>query len=1263
MSKTSKSNKNPKSIEEKYQKKNLHEHILHSPDTYIGSIEEKTCNMWIFNESAGEDDAKIIFKEITYVPGLYKIYDEVIVNAADHNKRCQTCNIIKVDIDQKTGQISVWNNGDGIDVAIHKEHNIWVPSMIFGELLTSTNYDKNEEKTVGGKNGFGAKLANIYSVEFTIETVDANKGKKFFQRFTNNMYDKEEPKISSFKKSSYTKITFIPDFKKFGLKCLDDDTLALFKKRVFDLAMTTNAKVYFNDKQIVQNNFKKYVGLYFPEGSQHKVVIDDTTHERWKVGVIYDPTDQLEHQNISFVNSICTSRGGTHVEQVVGQIVNGLKTAIVKKAKNVQIKPAMIKENLIFFVDATIVNPDFDTQTKEYLTKKAANFGSKFEVTEKFIKGVIKTGVCDQIIANAKAREEANLSKTDGKGRGPVRYEKLYNAHKAGTKEGYKCTLILTEGDSAKTFAMSGLNVIGRDYYGVFPLRGKLLNVRDASPKKIADNEEITAIKKIVGLEQGKVYDDLKGLRYGSIMILADQDVDGYHIKGLIMNFIHCFWPSLVKYEGFIQSFATPLLKATKGKGKTKQVVAFTSPQSFEEWKKENNDGKGWSIKYYKGLGTSDPAEAQECFADLNDKLVKYFWEPKKKNLESESNSKSVDSNKSKTTNKKKIESEFIEEESDIISDTYKPKNKDISEDAMTLAFAGGREDDRKIWINTYNPDNYLDPSKKRISYYDFIHKELITFSVDDVLRSVPNLMDGFKPSHRKVFYGSVEKNIYKQEIKVSDLTGFVSNMTKYHHGDQSLSSTIVGMAQNYVGSNNLNLLMPLGMFGSRLTGGKDSASPRYLNTKLDDLAKKIFIDYDFDILQHQSEDNCRIEPVYYAPIIPMILVNGAEGIGTGYSTKIYPCNPRDIIANIKRLLTNENPKTMKPWFRHLTGTIEKIDGAKYISRAKYEIIGKDTIHITDLPVGIWTDNYKAFLDNLIVQGTAQNAEEKKASKAVSSAKNTKTTTKAGSKTGSRTRKNPALAKKSQKSVTAKVAKKNPVASAIKTYSEDCTDIRISFTIVFHPGKLDTLIKSGKLDTGLKLVKPLNLTNMHLFNEKGKIKKYDTYGAILRNFVKVRLNLYQKRKDYLLGKWKKEMDILKWKVKFIEYVIEGKIVIFKNGKSKKKEEVLKALEDLKFPKFIVGNESSPSYGYITSIGLFNLTLEEVEKLKKQLADKKQELAILEAKSPEEIWEEELDEFVEAYDIWEKEVDENYNDLLNKKKGSTGKKSRKTSTQK
>ena len=1015
------------------------------------------------------------------------------------------------------------------------------------------------------------------------------------------MYEKGKPKITSTNgKKSYTQISFIPDFEKFGIKGLTKDTIALFKKRAYDIAMTSSAKVYYNDELILADSFPKYVDLYFPKESSHKKVLD-ISNKYWKICVVYDPTDKLEHQNISFVNGICTSRGGTHVDHVSNQIINKIKITVMKKAKNLLVKPAMIKENLIFFVDSSIDNPTFDSQTKELLKSKVSDFGSTFSASNIFLKKILKTGVVDQIIANAQAKAESSM----GKGN-KVKLVKLYDAHRAKKKMG-DCTLILTEGDSAKTFAMSGLNVIGRDYYGVFPLKGKLLNVRDESPSKIGNNEEIKAITQIIGLEYKKKYDSVKGLRYGKVMVLTDQDVDGSHIKGLIMNFIHYFWPSLIKITGFICCITTPLLKATKGKGKNKPVKSFINSQSFDEWKKKNNEGKGWSIKYYKGLGTHTSREAQECFEDVDDKLVSYFW-PKLEEIK----------------NKKKL----LESEDNSI-EIYKPKKQDICEDAMTLAFEKGREDDRKLWLNTYNPNNYIDNSNKIISYYDFFHKEFIAFSVYDAERSIPNLMDGLKPGQRKVLYASIKKNIYAHEIKVQQLSGYISENTHYHHGEDSLNKTIIKMAQNFVGSNNINLLKPLGQFGSRLSGGKDAASPRYIFTQLDLLTKKIYIEDDFDILQQQYEDGDKIEPFFYAPIIPMILVNGTDGIGTGYSSKIKPCNPLDICENIQRILKGETPKTMKPWYRNFTGIIEKVEKNKYVSRAKYDIINEDTIHITDLPIGTWTDNYKAFIENLT------DPKNKK------SDKNTETKTVSRTVKRTKSKNSKFLEKKSKNSGTAKVAKLNTIGNDIKSYSEDCTEIKVSFTIIFKPGKLNNYLKNGTLETNLKLVTNLNLTNMHLFDQNGKIKKYNSYGAILKNFAEIRLELYQKRKDYLLEKWRKEMDMLEWKLKFVHQVRFEEIAVLKKNTS----QVIEQLEEKGFPKFIMGEKKIPTYDYLTTMTIIRFTKDEEEKLRQQIEEKKEEIGILEVKTASQIWEEELDIFMKEYEKWDDEQTNNYNLLM------------------
>lgn len=1260
---SSKAKKNAdKDLEHTYQKMDQHEHILKKPGMYIGSVRKESSDMWIYNEKHKETEPAIIKKQISFVPALYKIYDEILVNARDHyirtrkEKEKNLCTTIKVSIDKESGKITVMNNGDGLAVAKHPKHKSWIPTMLFGELLSSTNYNDKEEREVGGTNGLGSKLTNIYSSYFEIDVIDATRDLHFNQIFRNNMYESDEPVIVSAKgKKSHAKFTFIPDYEKFGLKGLTTDIIALFKKRVYDIAMNApECNVYFNDEKILTNSFTKYIDMYYPDGSE-KVIALDTSAVKWKVAAIFDPTDTIEHHVISFVNGICTYKGGHHVNHVVDPIVTHLKNLVIKKTKNNNVKPQMIKDNLVFFIDCTIVNPEFTSQTKEELSTKKENFGSTYTATDKFIKAISKSGVVDQICALVVAKAEANLGKGVKK-TDTYRHEKHYPAEMANTKTGHLCTLILTEGDSAKAFAMAGLNVIGRKYYGVFPLKGKLKNVRDMTADAIIKNEEVEALVNLIGLEYKKEYKSVKGLKYGRIMILTDQDVDGSHIKGLLMNFVHYYCPSLIKTDGFITSLPTPLIKVSKGKGKNRQVVAFMSASEYEEWKCDNNDGRGWKVKYYKGLGTSDSKEAQECFQDMDSKLVTYYWleQMKKKN---------------KQDLKTKTKSEMIDEESDIASEVKNPgsssKIKDISEDAIRLAFEKKREDDRKLWLGTYDPKKYIDTSMRKVSYYDFIHKELIAFSVYNVSRAIPNIIDGFKPSQRKVYYGTVKKNVFENELKVAQLGAAIAESSHYHHGEKSLYETIIGMAQNFVGSNNLNILDPVGQFGTRLQGGKDAASERYIETKMNPLSKKLFNSDDTAVLEKQFDGTDEIEPMYYAPIMPLILINGSEGIGTGYSTTVNQYNPRDIYNNIIRLMDGEKIKSMKPWFRNFSGSVEKTEQGKYVITANYKVIGEDSIQITDLPIGTWTDNYKVFLENLLEQSQQATKDAKRDAKR--DAKNVANKKKpAAKKTGAKSIKGKAaiakakaLEKKSKASQTARVAKTSAIAASLESFTEDCTDVRINFIINFKKGHLSKLIKKNLLEKELKLTTTISTTNMHLFDSDCKIKKYDTVGDILREYYATRLTLYAKRKDYLLGKWRHEMDILKWRVQFIEDVLSGKIVVFEKNKPRKRAEVLERLAKLSYPEFAIGSEKTPSYNYITSTGLFNLTEEEVEKLRKQFEEKKAQIEELEGKEPVDIWRVELEEFMTEYDKWETDVTEAYEELCAGITSGKSKKNKKT----
>jgi DNA topoisomerase-2 len=1107
-----------KSIEETYQKKTQHEHILDLPDSYIGGVEPKTEELEIL---VTDDNGinKITKKEITWIPGLYKIFDEILVNAIDHSIRDNNLKNIKVTMDNQT--ISVWNDGDGIDVEMHKEHNVYVPELIFGHLLTSTNYDKSEEKIIGGKNGFGAKLTNIFSKEFVIETIDSERNKKFKQTYRNNMNEKDKAVVKPSNKKSYTMVTFTPDYERFGITELSDDMISLFEKRVYDVCALTysDVSVYLNSTKIKVKQFEDYVNLYIGNKKEASR-IHERIHERWEYVVAYNPEGTFEQ--ISFVNGIWTMLGGTHVQYIVNQIVKKLDTHIKKgKNKDVTIKPQYIRDHIKIFLKSTIVNPSFSSQTKDSLTSKIASFGSKCEVSNDFIKKLAATDIIKDVLSFAQFKEEKELKKTDGKKKiRLVNIPKLDDANFAGTVKSKDCTLIIVEGDSARTFANSGLSIVGHDYYGVFPLKGKPLNVREATATQQVQNAEISNIKQILGLQMNKKYTTLDSLRYGKLMVLTDADDDGTHIKGLIINMIHYWWPELLQIPGFLKSMVTPVVKITKGK----QSIDFKNIIEYNKWKNKN-DSKGWTVKYYKGLGTSTSNEAKQYFKEIDNNQLFYEWDNK-------------------------------------------------STEVIQLAFQKDLADKRKEWIQKYNSDEQEDKTvNNTITYDDFINSELINYSYASNIRTIPSIHDGLKPSQRKVLYCTFLRNLIS-EIKVAQLAGYVSEKSSYHHGEMSLQSCIINMAQTHIGTNNINTLVPSGQFGTRLMGGKDAASPRYIFTYLELITKCIFNSKDFALLNQLNDDGFLIEPEWYLPILPMVLVNGADGIGTGFSTKIPQYNPLDIVRNIELLLDDKEQIELIPYYRGFTGDIEKDTDNSYFVYGKYKRTGDKTVQITELPLNTWTYNYQEFLETMIEDP------------------------------------------------------KNKKKQYLSSFTNNNTDTSVNMELIFkNKTDLDKLIENPTLfDKTFKLVSKLNISNMYLFNSSNTIQKYNTPEEILQEYFVVRLEFYEKRKEFLLNILQKELDILKYKVKFIESIINEEIVIF----NKKKDVVINILEDEEYPRFSL-NKDVASYNYLLDMKIWTFTEEKINQLKDIRDNKLGELTELLAKDKFELWRDDIELFKTEYE--------------------------------
>uniref|UniRef100_A0A6C0FAP4 DNA topoisomerase (ATP-hydrolyzing) n=1 Tax=viral metagenome TaxID=1070528 RepID=A0A6C0FAP4_9ZZZZ len=1138
-----------KNLSSQYQKKDLHSHIYDTPDTYVGGCDLIEESLGVFDDTQN----RIVTAPTEFIPALYNIFNEILVNSRDQVIRLQTSGgssdipvkSIRVEIDAEKGQISVYNDGSGIDVVEHPTETkngkpLYIPEMIFGHLLTSTNYNKQETKVVGGKNGYGAKLTNIFSTKFKLETVDHVRQKKYVQEFSNNMRQSKKPKITDYDKKPYTRITWIADFQRFGVDGYSDSMISLMKRRVYDIAGITDPKVSVSlNKHVLKvKTFPDYAKMYLEKNA---ICLSTQLGERWSLCV---SLSEDKFEQVSFVNGIATSKGGKHVDTVTKMLTSALKAQIKKRAKR-DVNETYIKNYLKVFLDCMIDNPSFDSQTKERLITPASKFGSKPVIPDKFVKQILdKTELLDRVLQFTEFKMNKESKKTDGRKRSKIRdIPKLDDANWAGTKRSEECILILTEGDSAKTMAISGLSVVGRDRYGVFPLRGKVLNVKEASQTQITNNSEVTNLKKILGLESGKVYQSTKSLRYGSIMIMTDQDHDGSHIKGLLMNLFHTLWPSLLnlKDKNFLTAMITPIVKVTKGK----HVKSFYTMTDYEHWQESTSDHRKWHVKYYKGLGTSSASEARDYFRQL--KINEFLY----------------------------------------TSET---------DDSMSLAFSKSEADKRKEWLYQYDHSSILDHNSTHIPIKEFINKELIHFSNSDTFRSIGSLYDGLKPSQRKVLYACLKRHLYK-EIKVAQLSGYVSETSAYHHGEASLQSTIIGMAQTFVGSNNLNLLMPNGQFGTRIQGGHDSASPRYIHTELNPIVQHLFPKEDMSLLEYNVDDGQTVEPLHYLPIIPLVLVNGMNGIGTGFSSHVPKFSITDVTENILRRMRGEGYKPMAPYYNGFTGQILKVDDKTYMSKGVYKVVNNTTIEITELPIGKWTDDYKKFLDSLLPDDSS--------------------------------------AKKS------KEKKKKPKYSIVD-YQNNSSDTRVHFTVTLPQGMMaslqwsedphiDGIEKYFKLTT----TKGLSLNNIHLYNGKQQIQKYLNLNEIMDEFYEARRELYVKRKDSQLKDFEREITILDARIRFLRDVMEDRIVIYK----RKKPDIIQDLRKHKYPqvhdKQVIPvdqhdtSEKTHHYDYLVKMSLLSFTEEELHKLQQEYSDTVCSYKTLQQTSIDEIWSSECGRLVES----------------------------------
>lgn len=576
-----------------YQKLDAREHCLVRPSMYVGSVSTTTDDRYCVDHSGGADC--FIKENVEFNPALLKMFDEILTNSVDEYVKG---NVTTIDVGYSvlTGEIQVADNG-GIPVVSHPEYKMYIPEMVFGEFMSGSNFD-DEERLGGGMNGLGAKLTAVFSKRFNVDTCDGKK--RFIQTYTDNLATRSTPTVLAGSEKG-TVISYIPDYDRLGVPVIsvNDGNYRMMERRCYDVAgCNPGLKVTFNGDRIKFKNFAQYASMY---------VGDDAVFDNAECfSVVVGPSKEDGFEHVSFVNNIDTYNGGTHVDHIMTQIVNEIRSYIKKKHK-IDVKPNNIKQQMTAVVSCSINAPMFTSQTKEYLSTPVSGYGKTYSPSPAFIKKILSssiiTHILDWVRGEQERQEQAELDKANKQISNGSGLKKIIKFEDATSRNRSECTLFLVEGDSAI------LPFAGRDSrkHGLYPLRGKPLNVKKVSAKKLAENKEFVEIMTILGLKIGKKFKP-EDMRFGKICIASDQDNDGSHIAGLVLNMFWTFWPELVT-SGCLHRLQTPLIKATVGK----KEYEFYSKADYLEWCKK---GTKHQYRFYKGLSEHTTKQFKKYLTD-----------------------------------------------------------------------------------------------------------------------------------------------------------------------------------------------------------------------------------------------------------------------------------------------------------------------------------------------------------------------------------------------------------------------------------------------------------------------------------------------------------------------------------------------------------------------------------------------------------------------------------------------------------------------
>ncbi len=1178
---------------DRYKQLDHRTHIYQVSDTYIGSDEKLSRHKTLLDMDDIENP-KMRDDTITLPEGVERLFLEVLSNAGDNVIKSRLAGIepgkIKITMDRKT--VVVRNGGRVIPIAINKQTGVYVPEMLLGMLLTSDNFTEGEDRTGAGRNGYGAKITNVYSKYFKVEIGDPQEKLSYSQEWRDNMITRGDPVITSgYTGESFVQITYQMDQERFGYTEYPNEAFGLFARHAADMAFNHRVVIHFNRvilkfKDIVDfakcrfnGNHKTLVHYEWPAGTpvttkQKGLVVSTNPKILPTVEVVLVDTPS-EGKIVAFTNGMINIDGGLHVDAVIKAIqkpilskINGAMTRS-RRRKNGKTGPTLtatdLKRHISIIVSFRATNAKFRGQTKD----KLISSDPKVSVTvapERF-NYIGRWKLVERLIRALEAKQEKLLTKTDGRRKRHIDVPQSEDANWAGRgRKSAQCKLVVTEGLSATTYAMKLFALSGAEYrnrYGFLPLRGKFLNPIGAPKMQIATNKEISALKQLMGLKEGTDYTlpkERATLRYGGIIIIADPDVDGKHILGLIINYLNYRFPSLLINE-MIHYIKVPIIRVKHFSQNNK----FYSLAEFQRWQNRTQNSSSWKPSYFKGLGTSVDKEIVEDYNSLYSVQITY----------------DEDANK-------------------YLNLAFNPKNANA----------------RKGLIERYAPEQ-AEGRFESESISHIVNFEVIEFSVADVERSIPGF-DGLKDSQRRILGTVLDKwgkKIGQNNLvpmKVSRLGPHVASKTHYHHGEKSLNDAIINMAQDFVGSNNLPHLFPKGDFGTRRKNGSDAAAPRYINTMPMWWLRLIYRHEDDGILKMAFEEGNERGYKRYRPIIPIALVNGCKGIATGFSTFLPPYNPMDLCIWLISYMYKFELPYLVPWYRGFKGTVKVAD-----SRGGKRVTGKNASRVTlvlDSEGKVISSNSRNDIFNQeseeseeSVEGMGEDdLEFDLGTRRCSVTKRQSVYTQGILITGANT----------------SVVTELPIGRSIHGYDvwlrSLLADGKISdFESHSQPNVPYFTITGMKCPTirNLRLERSFGISNMVLLDDEGHPRYYKTTEDLMKTFYHYRLNAYGVRKELLIKTKREELEKLSDRIRFIRAVVDKTLIVLRRPKA----EIYVDMDNLQLPRKL-----------LKEVSLYQCTADNIEKLEKTIVETKTALAKIIGLEPIKMWEIELLIFIKEY---------------------------------